>query len=195
MDILEFAKMLIEIVQGLHGALETAHWAANAALDLFLHAGWSGCASLAGLLLAYWAVRGLYFVLAPKVSGGGGLGWVITRRAVSLCVLAQFAMDTLGHAYAVFRQDLPVTLENLGKYAARDFHCEAWCLSGLVCLIFGVYLVIRMRDALRPPDEDEDPVDSLPARLDDAMRRFSYTVALFASLSAHCWWDRMLGPF
>jgi len=50
-----------------------------------------------------------------------------------------------------------------------------------------------MVDALKHPGEG--PGDSLPARLDDAMRRFSYTVALFASLSAHMWWDRLLGPF
>ena len=35
---------------------------------------------------------------------------------------------------------------------------------------------------------------SMPTALARSMRRLGYSVALFASLSAHLWWDRLLGP-
>lgn len=115
-----------------------------------------------------------------------GFGFATTRRVVWLCILVQLVVDLLGHAYSVFRLGLPVTLENIQKCGARDFHAESWCLSIIICIVFGVRLIIRMFDATRNPSE------SLPTRLDAAIRQFSYTVAVFASLSAHMWWDGLL---
>ncbi len=194
--LLEILDLILGLLRRANNILGTVQWSANALLDLFLHAAWSAVAALAGLWLAYWAVRGLYFVLAPGGSaragdqGQQGLSFALTKRVVWLCVLAQFLVDILGHAYAVFRQGLPVTLETLGKYAARDFHAEAWVLSLAICLAFGVHLVIRLIDTLK--HSSGEPDGGLRMRLGDAMRRFSYTVALFGSLSAHMWWDRLL---
>jgi hypothetical protein len=113
------------------------------------------------------------------------LRFVLTRRVVWLCILAQFVVDILGHAYAVFRSQRPVTFENIAKYGARDFHAESWCISAIICIVFGVYLLIKTVDALNDKEY-------LPVYLDTAMRRFSYIVALFASISAHVWWDGIL---
>lgn len=187
MPIDKLFKLLWEIVEEIHRWLRVFDWSANALLDLFLHAAWSGAASLLGLWLAYWAVRALWFVLGPRSGSEQGLSFVLSRRVVCVCILAQFMLDILGHAYAVFRQDLPVTLANLGQHSARDFHAEAWCLSLALCLVVGVYVGIRLKDALKYQTAKE-----LPARLDGAMRWFGYAVALLASLSSHMWWDRLL---
>ena len=36
---------------------------------------------------------------------------------------------------------------------------------------------------------------SPPMALVRSMRRLGYSAAVFASLSAHLWWDRLLGPY
>lgn len=184
MDLLEFIRMIIDLVQSISNMVNIVGWAGNAALDLFLHAMWSGVASVLGLWLSYWGAHFFYFVLNPKANLGDGLSFIITRRVAWLCILAQFTVDILGHAYAVFRKGIPVTVENVAKYSARDFHAESWSLSAVICIVLGVYLAIRLIDALRNDNSQE--------RLNSAVRRFSYGIALFASLSAHMWWDGLL---
>ena len=36
---------------------------------------------------------------------------------------------------------------------------------------------------------------SMPTALARSMRRLGWLAALFCSLTAHLWWDRLLGPF
>jgi len=55
---------LNELFELLWGLLRGVSWAANATLDLGLHAAWALCASLLGFYLTYLTTRGLYFVLA-----------------------------------------------------------------------------------------------------------------------------------
>jgi len=167
-------------------------WAVNGVLDLFLHAAWAGVAAVSGLWLAYWGIQGLYFVLTSR-TGGHGLDFTITKRTAVVCTLAQFLMDILGHAYAVFRQDIPVTMGNLFQYGARDFHAESWIVSGLVFVVVGAFAALRLVDAVR--QADATPGAGMPATLEVAARRFGYAAALFLSVSSHLWWDRLLGPF
>jgi len=185
-DLLADLLNIWEFLEEIRRWLATFEWSVNALLDLFLHAGWSAVASLVGLWLAYWAVRLLYFALGGRANDEGGFSFALTRRVVGVGVLMQFMMDVLGHAYAVFRQDLPVTLGNLGQHSARDFHTESWCLALVACIGLGIYLVVRMADALK------HPVEGPSTRFNIATCWFSYGVAMLASLSAHMWWDRLL---
>ena len=85
----------------------------------------------------------------------------------------------------------------LGRWVVNGcldlFYHAAW--SGLASLLGfwltlwamrGMYFVLAC--LLRCPT-------SLPMALARSTRRLGYCVALFASLSAHLWWDRLLGPF
>ena len=53
-------------------------------------------------------------------------------------------------------------------------------------LIRGAYFALAT--LLRSPT-------SPPTALVRSMRKFGLSAALFASLSAHMWWDRLLGPY
>ncbi len=167
---------IYELVEEIRAVLASLVWGIAALLDLFLHAGWALVAATAGLLLAYWLARGLYRLLGGRVEEG--LSYIEARRVVIVCVLAQFLMDVLGHAHAVFRQGLPVTLSNLAQHAARDFHAELWTASLVACGVAALWLLLQ---AVRKA-----------GGVDRAMRWWAYAVAMFAGLSSHMWWDRLL---
>ena len=167
---------IYELMEEIRAVLASLVWGIAALLDLFLHAGWALVAATLGLLLAYWIVRGLYWLLGGRISEG--LDYIKTRRAVLICVLVQFLMDVLGHAHAVFRQGLPVTLGNLAKHAARDFHVELWTASLVVCGVAILWMLVQM--VRRSEDVGR------------AIRWLAYSVAMFASISSHMWWDRLL---
>lgn len=167
---------LYELVEEIRAVLASLTWGIAALLDLFLHAGWALVAATAGLLLAYWLARGLYWLLGGRINEG--LDYIETRRAILICVLVQFLMDVLGHAHAVFRQGLPVTLQNLAQHAARDFHNELWMAS---LIAFGTLALWMLFQIVRKSEGVGGPI-----------RWVAYSGALFATLSSHMWWDRLL---
>ena len=170
---------IYELMEEIRAVLASLMWGIAALLDLFLHAGWALAAATFGLVLAYWMVRGLYWLLGGRINGG--LDYIEARRVVLNCVLVQFLMDVLGHAHAVFRQGLPVTLQNLATQAARDFHVELWTASLIVCGVAVLWMLVQV---VRKSEG-----------VGRATRWFAYSVANIATLSSHMWWDRLLGPF
>jgi hypothetical protein len=62
-------------------------------------------------------------------------------------------------------------------------------LLGFYLTSWGIrFLYFSLATLLRSPT-------SMPTALVRSTRRLSWSAALFASVSAHCWWDRLLGPF
>jgi hypothetical protein len=181
-DLIADLTNIYELVEEIRAVLATLNWGIVVLLDLFLHAGWAIIAAVAGLWLAYWLARGLYFALGGRRDEWEGLSFTTTKRVVLVCVLAQFLMDVQGHAYAVWRQGLPVTLGNIWQHSARDFHAASWAVALGGCVVVVIYLLVRTALVLR----------GKPGGLESAMRVFGYTVALFAALSSHMWWDRLL---
>lgn len=75
-------------------------------------------------------------------------GFILSCRVVGVGIVAGFLVDMLGHAWAVFRAGLPVTLANIHAYGTRAFHTEVWVVSGLVCVIIGAFVVGSIVGAL-----------------------------------------------
>ena len=64
MGLRELFELVVSLLRGLNGWMETAEWAMNALLDLFLHFVWSSVAGVLAFSLTYWITRLLYFCAA-----------------------------------------------------------------------------------------------------------------------------------
>ena len=76
--------------------LELLQWLINGTLDLFLHAAWSGLASLLAFSLTYWGSRWLYSLLATLLHSPTSIGTrlerAILRFGFSAALFASFTV-------------------------------------------------------------------------------------------------------
>lgn len=68
----------------LNDLLELIRWGINGAFDLFLHAVWSGAASLLAFCLTCWVSRGAYSLLATRSQSPTSMPTALERDILRL---------------------------------------------------------------------------------------------------------------